>query len=142
LARQNAIRTRIGDKTQNSITGSMRSRGAERSEKISQKIIHAFYEWGMDGDHAGGITHSDKGIAEAAGATDDVYWHQHGCSRSRDLCYGLRYCPTRINRSGVLQVSRCRSLTLIGIAAIVIALSAAYYVIKRLRLPARTEKNF
>ncbi len=42
----------------------------------------------------------------------------------------------------ILDVKDLQSLTLIGIAAIVIALSAAYYVIKRLRLPARTEKDF
>lgn len=39
----------------------------------------------------------------------------------------------------ILDVKDLQSLTLIGIAAIVIALSAAYYVIKRLRPPARTE---
>jgi uncharacterized membrane protein (DUF373 family) len=42
----------------------------------------------------------------------------------------------------ILDVKDLPSLTLIGIAAIVIALSAAYHVIKRLRLPARTEKDF
>jgi uncharacterized membrane protein (DUF373 family) len=42
----------------------------------------------------------------------------------------------------ILDVKDLPSLTLIGIAAIVIALSAAYYVIKRLRLPTRPENDF
>ncbi|MFH0998640.1 MAG: phosphate-starvation-inducible PsiE family protein [Pseudomonadota bacterium] len=42
----------------------------------------------------------------------------------------------------ILDIKDLPSLALIGIAAIVIALSAAYYVIKRLRLPARPEKDF
>jgi uncharacterized membrane protein (DUF373 family) len=42
----------------------------------------------------------------------------------------------------ILDVKDLPSLTLIGIAAIVIALSAAYYVLKRLRLPVRPEKDF
>jgi hypothetical protein len=61
LGPANAIRARIGNKTNNSSTGSMRLWDAERSQKICQKIIHAFYGWSMDGDHAGGITLWIKG---------------------------------------------------------------------------------
>ena len=42
----------------------------------------------------------------------------------------------------ILDVKDLPSLTLIGIAAIVIALSAAYHVINRLKLPPRPEKDF